>query len=218
MSEPKHIVGLSGGGDSTALALWLKDNEPRDYTYICNATGNELPSLFEHLARLEKMLGKQIERVGYHTDLYGLIEEEGMIPNVRARFCTRVLKIEPTIDYFSRLPSGSVLYVGLLAGEEARSGLYGEDITSRFPLQEMGWNKAAVRAYNKARGVAVPERTDCALCYHQRIREWHALWRHHPDEWARAVRRSRPRWVPRSEAPAATRGRCREPSALKVCA
>ena len=185
MGEPKHIVGLSGGGDSTAMALWLADNEPRDYTYICNATGNELPALFDHLAHLEVLLGKPIRRVGYHTDLFGLIEEEGMIPNFRARFCTRILKIEPTIDYFANLPTGSVLYVGLLAGEEARTGIYGENIACRFPLQEMGWNKAAVRAYNTARAVNVPPRTDCALCYHQRISEWHSLWINHPDEWAR---------------------------------
>lgn len=52
MSEAKHIVGLSGGGDSTAMALWLADNEPREYTYICNATGNELPALFDHLGHV----------------------------------------------------------------------------------------------------------------------------------------------------------------------
>lgn len=185
MSEPKHIVGLSGGGDSTAMALWLTEHEPRDHTFICNATGNELPEMFDHLRRLEALLCKRIERVGYHTDLYGLIDQEGMIPNVRARFCTRMLKIEPTIDYFAALPAGSTLYVGLLAGEEARTGIYGAGIKCRFPLQELGWNKAAVRAYNKARGVDVPTRTDCALCYHQRISEWHALWKLHPDEWAR---------------------------------
>ncbi len=45
MNAPLHIVGLSGGKDSTAMALWLHENEPRDYTYICNETGNELPEM-----------------------------------------------------------------------------------------------------------------------------------------------------------------------------
>ncbi len=58
VTEPKHIVGLSGGGDSTAMALWLAENEPRDYTYICNATGNELPDLFEHLRHMESLRGE----------------------------------------------------------------------------------------------------------------------------------------------------------------
>lgn len=185
MSEPQHIVGLSGGGDSTAMALWLAANEPRDYTYICNATGNELPDLFSHLAHMETLLGKPIERVGYHTDLYGLIDEERMIPNFRARFCTRMLKIEPTIAYFEKLPAGSVLYVGLLADEEERQGLYGEDIVCRFPLRELGWHKSDVFAYNKSRNVNVPERTDCAVCPYQRINQWHALWQNHPAEYAK---------------------------------
>jgi len=44
----RHIVGLSGGKDSTALALRLAELEPRDYTYICNETGNELPAMKAH--------------------------------------------------------------------------------------------------------------------------------------------------------------------------
>jgi 3'-phosphoadenosine 5'-phosphosulfate sulfotransferase (PAPS reductase)/FAD synthetase len=185
MTEPRHIVGLSGGGDSTAMALLLADTEPRDYTYICNATGNELPDLFRHLAHLETLLGKPVHRVGYKTDLYGLIDEQRMLPNFRARFCTRMLKIEPTIEYFETLPRGSVLYVGLLADEEERAGLYGEDIAMRFPLRELGWRKSDVFAYNRLRGVDVPKRTDCAVCPYQRIQQWFELWRDHPAEYAK---------------------------------
>jgi 3'-phosphoadenosine 5'-phosphosulfate sulfotransferase (PAPS reductase)/FAD synthetase len=180
-----HVVGLSGGGDSTAMALWLAENVPRDYTYICNATGNELPPLFDHLRLLESRLGKTIQRVGHSTDLYGLIDEQRMLPNFRARFCTRILKIEPTIDYFEGLPPQSVLYVGLLADEDERYGLYGEDIICRFPLREMGWRKSDVFAYNKSRGIDVPRRTDCAVCPYQRIQQWYELWRDYPDEWAK---------------------------------
>jgi 3'-phosphoadenosine 5'-phosphosulfate sulfotransferase (PAPS reductase)/FAD synthetase len=187
MTQPKHIVGLSGGGDSTAMALLLADLEPREYAYICNATGNELPALFEHLARMETLLGQPIHRVGHSTDLYGLIDEIQMVPNFRARFCTRVLKIEPTIAYFAKLPPGSVLHVGLLADEQGRAGLYGEDIKVRFPLRELGWTKGDVRAYLRERGVTIPPRTDCAVCPYQRIQQWYELWRDHPAEFARGI-------------------------------
>jgi hypothetical protein len=30
------------------------------------------------------------------------------------------------------------------------------------------------------RGVAIPNRTDCALCPYQRLEEWFALWRDYP--------------------------------------
>lgn len=187
MSGPRHIVGLSGGGDSTAMALWLADAEPRDYTYICNWTGNEPPDLFSHLARLETILGKPIHHVGCGLDLFGVIDQTKMIPNFRARFCTRMLKIEPTIEYFGALPKGSVLYVGLLKGEEEREGLYGEGIACRFPLKELGWEKKDVSAYNRSRNVSIPRRTDCLLCPYQRIQQWFECWRDHPEVFARGV-------------------------------
>lgn len=183
--NPKHVVGLSGGKDSTCLALWLAENEPRDYEYICNETGNELPEMQEHWRKLGQLLGKAIKPVRYHTDLLGAIEEVKMLPNFRARWCTRVLKIEPTIDYFESLPPGSVLYVGLRADEpeEVRRGLYGEDIAVRFPLREQSMRECDVWEFLAARGVTIPARTDCALCPYQRLDEWHSLWRNHPDKY-----------------------------------
>lgn len=187
MSEVKHVVGLSGGKDSTALALWLVENEPRDYEFICNETGNELPEMHAHWAKLEQLLGRQIKRVRHTSDLLQLCEEMQMLPNWHARWCTRILKIEPTIEYMESLPVGSVLYVGLRADEEARRGLYGEDITIRFPMREIGWNEANVWSYLAKRGVTIPSRTDCALCFYQRLDEWFVLWRDHPERWAEGV-------------------------------
>lgn len=187
MSEPKHIVGLSGGKDSTALALWLAENEPREYEYICNETGNELPDMYAHWRNLERLLNAPIKSVRYHTDLLGAIEEVKMLPNFRARWCTRILKIEPTIEYVASLPAQSVLYVGLRADEEARRGIYGDDIKIRFPLREIGWCEADVWSYLDKRGVCIPKRTDCALCPYQRLEEWRDLWANHPDKWAEGV-------------------------------
>lgn len=183
----KHVIGLSGGKDSTALALRLMETEPRDYELICNATGNELPEMVEHWAKLEQMLGLPIKRVGHTTDLYGLIDQMQMLPNFRARWCTRILKIEPTIEYFETLPEGSVLYVGLRADEEARRGIYGEDMKIRFPMREWGWNEADVWGYLAKRGVTIPRRTDCAVCPYQRLGEWRDLWRDYPEEYAKGV-------------------------------
>lgn len=183
----RHIVGLSGGKDSTALALRLAEIEPRKYEYICNETGNELPEMRAHWANLEDMLGTKITPVRYHTDLFGLIEEQKMIPNFRSRFCTRMLKIEPTIAYFETLPSDSVLHVGLRADEEVRRGIFGEDMLIKFDMRDWGWKERDVWTYLDSRGVSIPERSDCALCPYQRLEEWFALWRDHPDQWAIGV-------------------------------
>lgn len=183
----KHVVGLSGGKDSTALALRLAEVEPRDYEYICNETGNELPEMKAHWDRLEEMLGKPIIRVRYKHDLEDTIRQMKMLPSVFARWCTRVLKIEPTIEYMNALPEGSTLYVGLRADEEARRGLYGEDITIRFPMREWGWKEEDVWAYLDKRGVCIPARTDCAWCPYQRLGEWRDLYTKYPVIWAKGV-------------------------------
>lgn len=175
----KHVVGLSGGKDSTALALRLAEVEPRDYEYICNETGNELPEMRDHWKRMEDLLGKPLIRVRHSTDLAGTIEQENMLPNVFSRWCTRILKIEPTIAYMESLPDYSTLYVGLRADEESRRGLYGEDINIRFPMREWGWGEADVWRYLDERGICIPERTDCAWCPYQRLGEWRSLYFNH---------------------------------------
>ena len=184
---PKHVVGLSGGKDSTALALWLVENEPRDYEFICNETGNELPAMKAHWDRLERVLQTPLRRVRHSTDLLGLCEEMQMLPNFRMRWCTRILKIEPTIAYMESLPEGSTLYVGLRADEEMRRGIFGEDMLIRFPLREQGWTEADVWRYLDKMGVTIPPRTDCALCYHQRLEEWQTLYFEHPAQWAEGI-------------------------------
>jgi hypothetical protein len=181
VSEPKHIIGLSGGKDSTALALRLMEIEPRDYEFICTPTGNELPAMAAHWEKLERMLGKPLTRITAGTDLLGLIEKMEMLPNFRARWCTRILKIEPTIEYMQSLPPGSVMYVGLRADEEERTGIFGEDLQIDFPMRRWGWGESDVWAYLAKRGVTIPNRSDCAFCYGQRLGEWYALYNKHPE-------------------------------------
>ena len=183
----KHIVGLSGGKDSTALALRLAEVEPRKYIYICNETGNELPDMKAHWDNLENILGEPIQRVRHARSLIEEIEKINMLPNVFARWCTIRLKIEPTLDYFESLPAGSTLYVGLRADEMERKGLYGEDITVRFLMREWNWNEKDVWDYLNSKGICIPKRTDCALCPYQRLGEWRDLYENYPDLYAEGV-------------------------------
>lgn len=185
----KHVVGLSGGKDSTCLALWLVENEPwNDYEFICNETGDELPEMLEHWEKLENLLGKKIIKIRHEKDLKGLIYKEHAIPNWRQRFCTRILKIEPTVKYMRTLSDDSVLYVGLRADEESRPGIYDEDLITRFPLREIGFNEADVWKFLGERGIQIPARTDCALCFFQRLEEWEKLYWEHPEKWAEGVK------------------------------
>lgn len=181
-----HIVCLSGGKDSTALALRLQEVEPRNYIYLCTPTGDELPELFDHWKRLEKLLGQPMVYLKHPAGLNGLIKTLNCIPSFRMRWCTRILKIQ-MCQVFLKDHQPATLYVGLRADEaERKGGIYGDIVTHRYPLREWGWNLLDVRNYLAKRGVEIPERTDCARCFYQRIGEWKALWKNYPDLYAEA--------------------------------
>lgn len=184
---PRHIVALSGGKDSTAMALRLADIEPRQYEYICTPTGNELPEMIEHWLTLGRMLGAPIKPITAGRSLGGIIRQELVLPNHWMRWCTRRLKIEPFEAYVLRARP-VVVYVGIRA-DESREGVAYEDhggILRRYPLTEWGWGIGCVRGYLQQRGVTIPERTDCAACFFQTLYEWWKLWRDHPTVWSEA--------------------------------
>lgn len=181
----EHVVALSGGKDSTTLALSLAETEPRQYIYFCTPTGDELPEMSNHWERLSRLLKSPIHRVDPGCSLTELVYREGMIPNFRARFCTRLLKIEPAQDFLDGLGE-CTLYVGLRADEEGRSGATYAHHAQRFPLREWGWNVKDVWSYLKTNNIDIPDRTDCAMCFNQRIGEWFNLWRYYPARYAHA--------------------------------
>jgi len=167
------------------MALRLAEIEPRDYRYICTPTGNEPAEMGAHWAHLEGLLGRPLVRLTAGT-LESLIEEQRALPSHRMRWCTRRLKIMPTLA-FLRAHAPAVLYVGLRADEETREGIYGNEVTSDFPLRRWGWTEIDVLNYLYHRGVTVPVRTDCEWCYDQTLGEWRKLWRDNPESYARAI-------------------------------
>lgn len=183
-----HIVALSGGKDSTALALHLAEIEPRDYTYICTPTGDELPAMVDHWISLGQRLGKPLTPVSCGQSLGGLIHRQQALPNWRMRWCTRLLKIEPFEAYILAHRPCTV-YVGIRHDETAdREGVAWEqhgDVIKRYPLVEWGWDKAAVLAFLADRGVTIPERTDCGACFFQTLWEWYQLWANFPARWTK---------------------------------
>lgn len=195
-----HIVALSGGKDSTALALALKEREPREYFYVCTPTGNELPEMFDHWKCVGELLGRRIYPLmpeGFRQ----CMTRHRALPNSRMRFCTRDLKIKPYYRWVLSI-TPAVSYVGLRADED-RDGithggglsilpaydlpLWSNGLTVRYPLQEWGWGVGDVLDYLNKRGVCIPERTDCALCFFQRLGEWYNLLKQHPDMYEEGV-------------------------------
>lgn len=181
-----HIVALSGGHDSSILSVLLKEREPqRIYNYVCTPTGDELPEMFAHWRKLAEILGRRIVPI-MGGSLRQVVREQKMLPNFRARFCTRIIKIEPYHALLAELAAIApvVSYVGLRHDEPGRAGGAYDDIPGvemRFPLREWEMGEEDVQAALAERGIVCPNRTDCARCYHQRLGEWFELWRDHRD-------------------------------------
>jgi hypothetical protein len=167
------------------MALRLAEIAPQDYTYVCTPTGNEPDAMFAHWRKLGKLLGKPILPIVGGT-LVSLIEQQHAIPNWRQRFCTRMLKIEPYAAWLMK-QGKCISYVGLRADEPEREGGDYMDIPGvqmDFPMRRWGWNLTDVLGYLKKRGVVIPMRTDCKLCFFQRLIEWWEFWRDDPQGWA----------------------------------
>lgn len=177
------VVALSGGKDSTAMALELKIREPRDYTYLITPTGNEPPEMHNHWQKLECLLGKPLTVVTRST-LVQLIKDQNCLPNNRMRWCTRMLKIEPCLGWIREQIEPVTLYVGLRADEEDRKGIYDSDVIPDFPMRRWGWTVDDVLDCLYRNGVSVPWRTDCLDCYGQRLSQWRRYWQTYPTQWA----------------------------------
>ena len=118
----RHLLGLSGGKDSSALAVYMRDRVP-DMEYFFSDTGKELPETYEFLDRLEVFLGKPIVRLNMDPDasknrdfdhwltLYG-----GLLPSSQVRWCTVNLKIKPFEDYVGE--DNAYNYIAIRADED----------------------------------------------------------------------------------------------------
>ena len=121
MTNPtRHILCMSGGKDSTALALYMRDRVPQMEYVFCD-TDKELTETYEYLNRVEAFLGKKIIRLNakagfdHWLDVFG-----GYLPSPNMRWCTKLLKLKPFEQYVGDQPV--VSYVGLRA-DDARQSL-----------------------------------------------------------------------------------------------
>src|SRR6266566_6017220 len=144
MAAPdRHILSLSGGKDSAALAVYMRDKMP-EMEYIFHDTGKELPETYEFLSRLEAILGKKITKTtSTQTFDTWLAVYGGMIPSKHRRWCTRMLKLKPFESYVGDDPV--INYVGLRADEDRDARIsHKPNIRVVYPFKEAGIDYAGV--------------------------------------------------------------------------
>lgn len=189
----RHVCGISGGKDSSALAVYLRDQVPDMEYFFCD-TGAELPETYEYLNRLEVVLGKPIARVNAERPFEHWFElYRGTLPSPQMRWCTRQMKIKPLEDWLGEDEATS--YVAIRADEQNRKGYVSTkpNIKAVFPFIEADIDQDGVMRILDEAGIGLPDyyswrtRSGCYFCFYQRKAEWVGLADRHPELFERAV-------------------------------
>lgn len=211
IENPRHILGISGGKDSTALAIHLKETRPEIFDkleFFFTDTGRELDELYEYLSVLEKYLGKPIhiikavleEDKSYSHKVTGIKDEyipfddilfrafKGFLPAPKARWCTRYLKIQPMEKWIGS--DYCISYVGIRADEPEREGYVRSGkkykIDTVMPFREDGITITDVYELLKET-VGIPPyykwrtRSGCYFCFYQRRVEFAVMFYLYPE-------------------------------------
>jgi 3'-phosphoadenosine 5'-phosphosulfate sulfotransferase (PAPS reductase)/FAD synthetase len=203
----RHIMNISGGKDSSALAIYMRDrdmwrerlgkpvdkpSETIEFEYAFCDTQEELTETYEYLDKLEAYLGKKIIRLSDERGFKHWLEVYGkFLPSPQMRWCTVQLKIKPFERFVGNDPV--ISYVGI-RGDEDRDGYISTkpNIKAVFPFKEDGIDRDDVIRILEESGAGMPEyykwrtRSGCYFCFFQRKSEWVGLKENHPELFEQA--------------------------------
>ncbi len=195
----KHVLGLSGGRDSAALAVYMRQHHPGlQIEYFFTDTGKELPEVYEYLGRLEGFLGQPIRKLNPDRDFdFWLKQYNDFLPSPQTRWCTRQLKLRPFEHWIRPMLAEETTiysYVAIRSDEEFREGYSSKhnNLVVKLPLKEAGIDKAGVLDILEGAGLGLPKyyswrtRSGCTFCFFQQKIEWIRLREQHPEAFEEA--------------------------------
>lgn len=195
----KHVLGLSGGRDSAALAVYMRQQYPElDIEYFFTDTGKELPEVYEYLTRLEGFLGKSILRLNPDRGFdFWLAQYNNFLPSPKTRWCTRQLKLKPFEQWVRPFLEDDIRiysYVAIRADEEYREGYSAThpNLVVSLPFRTAGIDKRLVTEILESAGLGLPKyyawrsRSGCTFCFFQQKIEWVRLMKEHPAAFEEA--------------------------------
>jgi 3'-phosphoadenosine 5'-phosphosulfate sulfotransferase (PAPS reductase)/FAD synthetase len=195
------VLSLSGGKDSAALAVYLRDRVP-SMEYIFHDTAKELPDTYEYLERLEGYLGRKIVRTTFGTTFDHLLRVKGgMLPSNHRRWCTELMKLKPFEEYIGG--DFCINYVGIRV-DEGREGYISHkpNIRAVFPFREDGINYEGVQRILEESGLGLPPyvswgrtRSGCFFCFYQQKIEWVRLKQRYAELYEQAKAYEKPNSV-----------------------
>lgn len=203
MSKEYHILALSGGKDSAALAFYIKENMPQIHKkieYVFCDTEHEIPETYDYLNKLELFLNKKITKIKPEKNFDHIMATNNFLPSYRHRWCTGLLKTQPLERYIKKLKSADkisqiFLYIGIRADEIFRTKSAGKNplLKEVFPFVENNIYKNDVINILKNSGIGLPDyykwrkRSGCYFCFYQSCSDWLNLYENHPDLYHKAM-------------------------------
>ncbi|MCO7199598.1 phosphoadenosine phosphosulfate reductase family protein [Pseudoalteromonas sp. OANN1] len=193
-TSSRHVLGLSGGKDSAALAVHIRDNYPELHEkmeYFFSDTGAELSEVYDFLGILESYLGKEIIRIGSERPFeHWLKVNNDFLPSPRQRWCTVNMKLKPFENFVGN--DEVISYIGIRA-DEHRDGYVSTkpNIKAVFPFKDDDLERADIYQILED-SVGIPKyyewrsRSGCYFCFFQRRDEWLGLKRYHPELFEKA--------------------------------
>ena len=199
-ASTRVIVGLSGGADSSVLALFAAAYLAPLYPHLIfcfTDTGAEPDSCYTALDQIEELTGIKVVRVQPEEDLFQLVDRyNGFLPSTKARWCTKSLKVEPLKQFMKSIPSdaGYVSLAGIRYDEADRDGIsfqysMEQDASAAFPFIDLKITKSMVFSILD-RSIGIPEtykyrsRSGCYNCFFQRNAEIVGMLENDPDKFA----------------------------------
>jgi len=197
----KYIVSFSGGKDSTAMLLrLLEEGRPVDDIVFCDTTA-EFPQMYEHIAQVEKYIGRKITILKpEHNFEYMMLEYEKKRgknkgkkgygwPNGMARWCTAYFKRNRVNRYLRGIGDEVAQYLGIAADEAKRTKHNKDGRTLLYPLVEWGMTEADCLQYCYDRGFTWGglyekfKRVSCYLCPFNGLDHLKITWKYFPELW-----------------------------------
>lgn len=193
LKKERHILALSGGKDSAALAVYMREKYPdMELEYVFTDSGCELPETYEYLDRIRAVLNIPLTIIKSKKNFdYWLKYFNGVLPSPQNRWCTRLLKLKPFESYIGNYEIRS--YVAIRADEQ-REGYIStkRNISPQYPFVEDGIILDDVEKILLNSGLGFPsyynwrKRSGCYFCFFQTEMEWVGLKTNHPDLFERA--------------------------------
>lgn len=119
----KIIVTFSGGKDSLAALLWVRNNMSKNFTTVFCDTGWESPITYNYIREINEKLNLDIITLSSkkYNSLVDLSQKKSRFPSSQRRFCTSELKSIPMIDYLLDEVKDDFVVVQGIRGLESES-------------------------------------------------------------------------------------------------